>query len=92
MPNHPPAPLRAWTLACTLAGILACALAAPASAATADTTAPAAPTPGPKVRKKHATKLIFDPGSGETRAERERRLTRECRGRPNAGACLGYAS
>ena len=31
-------------------------------------------------------------GSGETRAERDRRLTRECRGRPNAGACLGYAS
>ena len=30
--------------------------------------------------------------SGETRAERERRLTRECRGRPNAGACLGFAS
>ena len=31
-------------------------------------------------------------GSGETRAERERRLTRECKGRPNAGACLGFAS
>ena len=30
--------------------------------------------------------------SGESRAERERRLTRECRGRPNAGACLGFAS
>lgn len=29
--------------------------------------------------------------SEETRAERDRRLSRECRGRPNAGACLGYA-
>lgn len=29
-------------------------------------------------------------GSAETTKERERRLTRECRGRPNAGACLGY--
>ncbi len=29
--------------------------------------------------------------SEETRSERDRRLTRECRGRPNAGACLGYA-
>lgn len=29
--------------------------------------------------------------SEETTAERDRRLTRECRGRPNAGACLGYA-
>jgi hypothetical protein len=28
----------------------------------------------------------------ETRAERERRLKRECKGRPNAGMCLGFAS
>jgi hypothetical protein len=27
--------------------------------------------------------------SGETVADRERRLRRECKGRPNAGACLG---
>lgn len=31
-------------------------------------------------------------GSGETQAQRDRRLKRECKGRPNAGACLGYAS
>ena len=30
-------------------------------------------------------------GSTETTAQREKRLLRECRGRPNAGACLGYA-
>lgn len=29
--------------------------------------------------------------SDESTAQRDRRLTRECRGRPNAGACLGYA-
>ena len=29
--------------------------------------------------------------SEETTAQRDRRLTRECKGRPNAGACLGYA-
>ncbi|BFO54500.1 MULTISPECIES: hypothetical protein [Comamonadaceae] len=29
--------------------------------------------------------------SAETPAQRERRLIRECRGLPNAGACLGYA-
>ncbi len=29
-------------------------------------------------------------GSAETTKERERRLARECRGRPNAGACLGF--
>jgi len=28
--------------------------------------------------------------SGESTAERDRRLYRECKGRPNAGACLGY--
>lgn len=28
--------------------------------------------------------------SGESSAERDRRLYRECRGLPNAGACLGY--
>lgn len=28
--------------------------------------------------------------SEESSAERERRLKRECRGRNNAGACLGY--
>lgn len=28
---------------------------------------------------------------GENRAQREQRLLRECQGRPNAGACLGYA-
>lgn len=31
-------------------------------------------------------------GRGETTAQREKRLLRECRGRPNAGACLGYAN
>ena len=30
-------------------------------------------------------------GSAETPAQRDKRLLRECRGRPNAGACLGYA-
>ena len=28
--------------------------------------------------------------NGETAAQRERRLKRECKGRPNAGACLGF--
>jgi hypothetical protein len=32
-----------------------------------------------------------DKGPSETRAERDRRLQRECRGKPNAGACEGYA-
>ena len=31
-----------------------------------------------------------DKGPAETRAERDKRLQRECRGKPNAGACEGY--
>lgn len=31
------------------------------------------------------------PSPEESRADRERRLSRECRGRANAGACLGFA-
>lgn len=30
--------------------------------------------------------------SEESTAERDKRLYRECKGRPNAGACLGYAT
>ncbi|MEN9844371.1 MAG: hypothetical protein RLZZ612_2200 [Pseudomonadota bacterium] len=30
--------------------------------------------------------------SGETVADRERRLRRECKGRANAGACLGFTN
>lgn len=41
--------------------------------------------------KKGATKTTYRPSpSEETRAERERRLFRECRGMHNAGACKGY--
>lgn len=36
-------------------------------------------------------KTTFSRGSEETTAERDRRLYRECLGRPNAGACAGYA-
>jgi hypothetical protein len=32
-----------------------------------------------------------DKGPTETRAERDKRLQRECQGKPNAGACEGYS-
>lgn len=35
-------------------------------------------------------KLTAPGGSGETPAERSARLRRECKGRPNAGACTGH--
>lgn len=41
--------------------------------------------------KKGRTKVKHTRSSAEeSSAERDRRLYRECRGRPNAGACLGY--
>jgi hypothetical protein len=44
------------------------------------------------VKRNKITKPKQDKGYGETIKERDRRLLRECRGRPNAGACEGYAS
>ncbi len=51
--------------------------------------------PVKKVKKKKTVRVAHAPErtpSGETVADRERRLTRECKGRPNAGACLGFAN
>lgn len=47
---------------------------------------------GKKPQKTKAPKVKGDKGSAESKSERDRRLLRECRGRPNAGACEGYAS
>ena len=40
--------------------------------------------------KRSKQRSVVIRGSGESVSERERRLKRECRGRPNAGACLGF--
>lgn len=70
---------------------LACALLAgaslPSQAAPTDKESAAANT-----KKKSAMPKFIPSGSQETRQERERRLLRECKGRPNAGSCLGFAS
>lgn len=34
----------------------------------------------------------FNSSQDRSQAERDKRLKRECKGRPNAGACLGYTS
>jgi hypothetical protein len=47
-----------------------------------------------KKPKKHKAKkggVTFNDGSAESRGERDKRLMRECKGRPNSGACEGYA-
>lgn len=70
-------------------------MAAPVHAAErADT--PAADAGAAKKEPKKSPKQAAAPranaagGSGETTAERQARLRRECKGRPNAGACTGY--
>ncbi len=55
---------------------------------------PGSATPPAKKTKKadRPTRLstVAPGGSGESAAERTARLRRECKGRPNAGACTGY--
>lgn len=45
-----------------------------------------------KASKKPVAEPVQYAPSGEALPAREKRLLRECKGRPNAGACLGYAS
>jgi len=54
---------------------------------------PGEASPAKTTRKAQAgksAKLMVPEGSGETAAARAARLKRECKGRPNAGACTGY--
>mgnify|MGYP006182422551 FL=1 len=69
--------------------LLIAALMLTATLATAAPATDASATGTPK--KKPARVTFVKSSSGETASERERRLIRECRGRPDAGACLGYA-
>ena len=83
-------------LASTLASVvlgLGWLAAVPASGATDNFTAVnAADKPAKKPQQAKAPKPPTDKGSAESKADRDKRLLRECRGRPNAGACAGYAS
>lgn len=75
-----------------------CAAAALWAVPAQATDAPVAPAESAKPGKKPTTakpKVVRPTspgGSGETAAERSARLKRECKGRPNAGACTGYAN
>jgi hypothetical protein len=52
------------------------------------------PAKGPKNAspKNKTAKKPPSTGSTETPSQRDHRLWRECRGKPNAGACEGFAS
>ena len=48
--------------------------------------------PGSAPRRPPSKVTFHKAPSEESPAAREKRLKRECRGRPNAGMCLGFAS
>ena len=54
------------------------------------TQAAAANPPAQTGRRLPARVSFIEAPSSEKPAAREKRLKRECRGRPNAGMCLGY--
>ncbi|MBX3609014.1 MAG: hypothetical protein KF871_03890 [Hydrogenophaga sp.] len=61
--------------------------------ATSSLAAGAAPPADGAPTRKLPSKVTFHKApSEESPAAREKRLKRECKGRPNAGACLGFAS
>lgn len=69
-------------------GMLGAAPAAQAATAKKETAASAAPQ---KAKKSSLKIKNHRSRSEETAQERDKRLTRECKGAPNAGGCLGYA-
>ncbi len=87
---------RLWMTALVSAGWGLCWLAiAPASHAAYNFTAVTAsdkPAKAKKPKQSKAPKPPVSSSSGESKAERDKRLLRECRGKANAGACEGFAS
>jgi len=81
-------------LAC--AGLGLCLMAMPPPSAAADNftavTAADKPAKAKKPKQAKAPKPPANPSTGESKAERDKRLLRECRGKANAGACEGFAS
>ena len=55
--------------------------------------APASAKPRKRSKKEAGPKVTYADGQSADQRQRteDARLTRECRGRPNAGACAGYA-
>ncbi|WP_295851446.1 hypothetical protein [uncultured Xylophilus sp.] len=97
MPPTAPLPTSRtyWSLAllAAAAASLLLLMPAPAEAArrTGETSAAPVADSAPRVRRHRVQRpRVQRSSSDESTAERDRRLARECRGRPNAGACLGF--
>lgn len=83
-PNHP------WRALC--AGAIAlCALGLPHTSLAKDANTDKQTQTTARTPQKRITRVTHQRSpSEESKAERDRRLYRECKGMPNAGACLGY--
>lgn len=85
-----------WMRTLASVGLGLCWLTMPAASQAADNftavTAADKPAKAQKPKQRKAPKAPGNTGSGESKAERDKRLLRECRGKANAGACEGYAS
>lgn len=66
------------------------AKAAPAEGKAAPVKKPKAAKAAKPAKKAAGSKVTFMPGSQESPADRRARLTRECKGGVDAGACTGY--
>ncbi len=81
---------RHWCARLGGAALILGTLSAACAAAPAGQVA-GAKAPAPSANQSRAASARFVPApSSESQAARERRLRRECRGRPNAGMCLGF--
>ena len=74
-----------WRHKVLLAALLGAAIAAIAAVST-----PAMAQASSPRRGRRPGGINRDKGPAETRQERDARLRRECRGKPNSGACEGY--
>jgi Tfp pilus assembly protein PilN len=77
-----------------MSALLACLFTTGAQAQASDALNPPTENTVKKKAKKPkpqaAAKAKFVAGSEESKKERDTRLTRECKGEVNAGACTGY--
>ena len=90
--NAPTAPRLTWAQALLCACMAASLMVTANEAHAARKTKTSAAMTSASVSKKGSVKIKHHRSpSEESTAERERRLYRECKGLPNAGACLGYA-
>jgi hypothetical protein len=83
-------PRRTYRFPVCVAALLVIASLGTAQAVAAN---PKSPPGAASSGKKLPGKVTFrEAPSAEKPAERAKRLKRECKGRPNAGMCLGHAS